>query len=351
MKEPAIVITKDILRIIAELDEFKGAWKAIGNLAPDRLNALKKIATIESIGSSTRIEGVKLSDSEIEALLSGIDIQSFQSRDEEEVAGYAEAMTMIFDSFQEISFTENHIKQLHSILLKYSTKDNRHRGDYKKATNHVEAFDTDGKSIGVVFKTTTPFDTPLKMQALTEWTYRNLEKNELHPLLVIAVFTVQFLAIHPFQDGNGRLSRVLTTLLLLKSGYRYVPYCSLERIIELNKDSYYKALRKAQITIETDDSGLDVWLMFFLESLKKQKDTLAKKIERENIMTKLPALSREIIEIVKEHGQTTTSDIEAITNKNKNTIKVRLRELVTENFLTRNGSGKGTWYTIGTRSV
>ncbi len=351
MKEPAVVITKEILRIIAELDEFKGAWRAIGNLAPDRLNALKKIATIESIGSSTRIEGVKLSNTEIEALLSGIDIKSFQSRDEEEVAGYAEAMTMIFNSFQEISITENHIKQLHSVLLKFSTKDSRHRGDYKKTANHVEAFDTTGKSIGVVFKTATPFETPLKMQALAEWTYTNLEEKDLHPLLVIAIFTVHFLAIHPFQDGNGRLSRVLTTLLLLKTGYLYVPYCSLERIIEMNKDQYYMALRKAQTTIETDDSGLDFWLMFFLESLKQQKDNLEKKIERENIMTKLPVLSKEIINIVKEHGQTTISDIEAITNKNKNTIKVRLKELVTENYLNRNGSGKSTWYTIGTRPV
>ncbi len=351
MREPTVVITKKILKYIAELDEFKGAWRAIGNLAPDRLNALKKIATIESIGSSTRIEGVKLSDTEIEVLLSGIDIKSFQSRDEEEVAGYSEAMSMVFESFQEISISENHIKQLHSVLLTHSSKDIRHRGDYKKTTNHVEAFDVDGKSIGVVFKTATPFDTPLKMQALTEWTYLNLEKNELHPLLVIAIFTVHFLAIHPFQDGNGRLSRVLTTLLLLKTGYLYVPYCSLERIIEMNKDSYYKALRKAQNKIETDNSGLEAWLMFFLESLKKQKDNLGKKIERENIMTKLPLLSKEIISIVKEHGHTTISGIEAITNTSRNTIKVRLKELVIENYLTRNGRGKSTWYTIGTRPV
>ncbi len=351
MREPTVVITKKILKLIAELDEFKGAWKAIGNLAPDRLNALKKIATIESIGSSTRIEGVKLSNTEIEALLSGIDIKSFQSRDEEEVAGYSEAMSMVFESFQEISISENHIKQLHSVLLKHSSKDSRHRGDYKKATNHVEAFDVDGKSIGVVFKTAAPFDTPLKMQALTEWTYLNIEKNELHPLLVIAIFTIHFLAIHPFQDGNGRLSRVITTLLLLKTGYLYVPYCSLERIIEMNKDSYYKALRKAQTKIETDDSGLEAWLMFFLESLKKQKDNLEKKIERENIMTKLPVLSKKIISIVKEHGHTTISDVVNITNTSRNTIKVRLKELVLENYLTRNGRGKSTWYTIGTRPV
>lgn len=351
MREPAVIITRDILRFIAEIEEFKGKWKAIGNLAPDRLNALKKIATIESIGSSTRIEGVNLTDQEIENLLAGIDIHSLSSRDEQEVAGYAEVMTMIFESFQEIQISENHIKQLHRDLLKYSSKDKRHRGEYKKAPNSIEAFDAHGKSMGIILKTATPFDTPQKMQSLIEWTCHNIEKNELHPLLVVSIFTVHFLAIHPFQDGNGRLSRILTTLLLLKAGYLYVPYCSLERIIEINKDRYYMALRKAQITIETDDSGLGVWILFFLESLKKQKDTLEKKIERENIMIKLPPLSREIISIVKEHGQTTISDIEAITSTNKNTIKVRLRKLVKENYLIRNGRGKSTWYTIGTRPV
>jgi len=248
MKEPFVNITKDVLRLIAQIDEFKGAWKAIGSLAPNRLNALKKIATIESVGSSTRIEGVKLTDTEVEALLAGLDTHSFQSRDEEEVAGYAEAMNLIFDAFEQIALTENYIKQLHRILLQYSSKDVRHRGDYKKMPNHVEAFDRSGKSLGVIFETASPFETPMRMEALVNWTTRSLEQKDLHPLLVIAIFTVHFLAIHPFQDGNGRLSRVLTTMLLLQSGYLYVPYSSLEAVIEINKEGYYLALRKTQST-------------------------------------------------------------------------------------------------------
>jgi len=246
MKEPFINITKDILRLVAELDEFKGEWKALGNLAPHRLKALKKIATIESVGSSTRIEGVKLTDREVEQLLSGFDTRSFRSRDEEEVAGYAEAMNLVFESFQEILVTENHIKQLHSILLKYSLKDVRHRGEYKKLPNHVEAFDHNGKSLGIIFETALPFETPMKMETLLKWTNHNLEAKELHPLLIIAIFIVHFLAIHPFQDGNGRLSRILTTLLLSQNGYSYIPYSSLESIFEQNKYNYYLALRKAQ---------------------------------------------------------------------------------------------------------
>ena len=347
MKEPIVNITKEILRLISEIDEFKGEWKALGNLAPNRLRALKKISSIESIGSSTRNEGVKINDQEVEQLLSGLDTKSFRSRDEEEVAGYAEVMNLVFESFKEIPVTENHTKQLHGILLKYSTKDTRHRGEYKKMPNHVEAFDQDGKSLGIIFETASPFDTPGKMKDLFQWTSKKLKEKDLHPLLVTAIFIVHFLAVHPFQDGNGRLSRILTTLFLLKNGYTYVPYSSLENVIERNKDNYYLALKKSQRTLYSDNAELEAWILFFLRSLKAQKDMLAKKIEREHKMVKLPELSMQIIEIVKEHGQTTISEIQAITNANRNTIKVRLRELVANNYLLKEGKGKGTWYTIG----
>jgi Fic family protein len=350
LKEPVVNITKDILVLIAQIDEFKGAWKAIGTLAPDRLNALKKIATIESVGSSTRIEGVKMTDQEVEALLSGLDTRSFRSRDEQEVAGYADAMHLVFESFEQIPLTENHIKQLHRILLQYSSKDERHRGEYKKLSNHVEAFDQNGKSLGVVFETATPFDTPMRMQALIAWTNRNFVQKELHPLLIVAIFTVHFLAIHPFQDGNGRLSRILTTLLLLQSGYLYVPYSSLEAIVEQNKEGYYLALRKAQGTLNRSDEKLDAWLLFFLTCMQKQKNNLAAKIQREQLVVKLPSLSIQILQIVREHGRASISDIQAVTEANRNTIKVRLRELVKDQYLVPQGKGKATLYLPGKRS-
>jgi len=348
MKEPNVDITKEILKLIAEIDEFKGEWKALGNLAPERLDALKKVATIESIGSSTRIEGGTLTDQEIEALLSGLDTKSFRSRNEEEVAGYAEAINLVFESFGDIPLTDNHIKQLHRILLRYSSKDIRHRGEYKKFPNHVEAFGQDGNSLGIIFKTTSPFETPGKMEGLIEWTNRQLKEKELHPLLVAAVFIVHFLAIHPFQDGNGRLSRILTTLILLKAKYLYVPYSSLESVIEANKDKYYLALRKAQGTLETDDAKLNDWIVFFLNALKTQKSLLARKIVREQKRMELPSLSRRILGIIKDHGGLTISDIEKMTGANRNTLKVRLRELTENKYLSKigKGKGKGTRYTI-----
>lgn len=339
-----LTISPEMLRFIGKLDEFKGRWHAIGRLAPERLSALRRVATIESVGSSTRIEGSKLSDQEVDRLLSGMAIDSFRSRDEQEVAGYAAAMELIFESFSEISLSDNHIKQLHGLLLKYSTKDERHRGQYKTLPNQVEAFDAEGKSVGVIFATAAPFDTPRLMETLLAWTRQAVEGGEHHPLLVIAVFVVRFLAIHPFQDGNGRLARALTTLLLLRAGYTYAPYSSLERVIEENKDQYYLSLRHAQSTLDGDESNLHEWVHFFLRCLVAQKDALQRRIERERLIAPLPPLSESLLQITREHGRVTTATGTRITGANRNTVKVHLRNLVEAGHLVSHGKGKGTWY-------
>lgn len=340
-------ITPEILKLIAEIDEFKGSWKALGMLAPERLAALRKVATIESIGSSTRIEGAKLSDRQIETLLSNIDNKSFTTRDEQEVAGYADVMQILFDSWETIPITENYIKQLHSILLQYSHKDQRHRGNYKSVNNHIEAFDINGKSLGVLFNTASPMMTTVLMQELVDWTRTAFTEKQLHPLLIIGIFIVRFLAVHPFQDGNGRLSRVITTLLLLKSGYTYVPFSSLETVIEDNKDSYYLALRRTQKDLDTNNPNWNPWLLFFLRSLKRQKDRLEMKLEREKIMrSSLPELSVSILELAKEYGRITTGEIETLTQASRSTIKSRIKELIDMKKLSRNGKGRSTWYSL-----
>jgi Fic family protein len=342
-----IQITGEILKVIAEIDEFKGAWKAIGRIAPERLSNLRRVATIESIGSSTRIEGAKLSDREVERLLSNLEIKKFSTRDEQEVAGYAEVMEMIFTNFDAILPTENHIKQLHGDLLKYSDKDERHRGEYKILPNHVEAFGSDGKGLGVVFETATPFDTPRLTRELVQWAQTNLDENKMHPLIVIAAFVVTFLAIHPFQDGNGRLSRILTTLLLLRAGYVYVPYSSLESIVEQTKKEYYLALRQTQVTIRTNSPNWQPWIAYFLNVLKEQKKRLEKKIEKEQILAgSLPELSIKIIEIVREHGKITVSEAVKAIGSNRNTIKDHIRNLVKRGYLEKHGAGRGAWYLL-----
>jgi Fic family protein len=341
-----ITISPKILKLIAEIDEFKGGWLSLGQLAPERLSSLKKIATIESVASSTRIEGVKLSDAEVTALLSGLDINSFKNRDQEEVAGYAELMNLIFENFKEMSLNENLIKQLHQVLLKFSSKDVRHRGDYKKLNNHVEAFGPDGKSIGVIFQTATPFDTPFRMEKLSAWLQKSFIERETHPLIIIATFVLDFLAIHPFQDGNGRLSRALTTLLLLKSNYEYVPYSSMERVIEENKDKYYLYLRAAQTEEDNSSVQLGKWIEFFLECLCKQKNTLIKKLEKERALISLPILSERIIITLKDHGKLSLSEVVKVVGANRNTVKAHLFKLIEIKKIQKEGTGKGTVYYI-----
>ncbi len=236
LRTATLRITPEVLTLIARIDEFKGAWRALGTLTPDRLSALRRVATIESIGSSTRIEGSKLSDREVEKLLSNLENTSFETRDEQEVAGYAELMDLVFSSWQDIPCNENHIKQLHQILVRHSEKDERHRGQYKTNTNSVAAFDEDGNQIRIVFETAMPFDTPRRMAELVSRVAQERDKRVLHPLLIISIFVVVFLEIHPCQDGNGRLGRVLTTMLLMQAGYTYVPYSSLESVIEQNRN-------------------------------------------------------------------------------------------------------------------
>ncbi len=342
-----LVIKNEFLNLISQIDEFKGAWRALGTLAHDRLLALRKVATIESIGSSTRIEGSKLSDREVEKLLSNLEIKSFESRDTQEVAGYAELMDLIFSSWINIPFTENHIKQLHQILLRHSEKDIWHRGNYKTNTNSVAAFNAEGQQIGIVFNTASPFDTPRLMTELVDWVEEMRKTKQLHPLIVIAIFVVVFLEIHPFQDGNGRLSRALTTLLLLQAGYAYVPYSSLESIIELNKEAYYLALRQTQGTIRMPKPHWEPWLTFFMKSLAEQVQRLEKKVEREHlILAPLPGHALIIIELAREHGRVTMADAIQATGSNRNTLKEHIRKLIQDGRLVKHGEGRGAWYRL-----
>lgn len=342
-----ISVSPDILQLVAEVDEFKGAWRAIGALSPERLSVLRRVATIESVGSSTRIEGSRLSDRDVERLLSRVHIETFASRDEQEVAGYARVMELVFRSFEDIPLTENYIRQLHRDLLQFSEKDAHHRGNYKSQPNSVAAFDADGNQMGIVFETASPFETPGKMADLVASTRDALETRSVHPLLAIGVFIVVFLDIHPFQDGNGRLSRILTTLLLLRAGYAYVPYCSLESIVELNKEAYYVALRRTQKTTDSSTPDFKPWIEFFLTSLVEQTRRLARKVDDLDLtVPPLPELSVRILEYARTHGRVTMGAMIRQTGISRNTLKEHFRRLVDIGHLTLHGAGRGAWYAL-----
>ena len=185
------------------------------------------------------------------------------------------------------------------------------------------------------------------MAELVGWLNDARELGRLHPLLIVAVFVVVFLEIHPFQDGNGRLSRVLTTLLLLQAGYAYAPYSSLESVIENSKEGYYLTLRQTQGTIRTDTPDWQPWLMFFMRALQQQKRRLATKVEKEKlVMATLPELAVQIIDHARQHSRVTMGDMIRTTGASRNTLKEHFRRLLAQGHIVQHGAGKGTWYNI-----
>ena len=337
-------MTPRIVKLIAEIDEFKGYWGGMESLSSQTLSSMRILATIESIGSSTRIEGAKLGNRQVAELLDGLDINSFRSRDEQEVAGYAKAMQLIHESFEEIELTENNIKYLHKVIMQFSTKDRWHLGGYKKHPNHVAAFDSDGNQIGIIFKTAIPLDTPGLMENLVQTVQERFQDQDIHPLLTIADFVVRFLAIHPFQDGNGRLSRILTNLLLLRNGYPFIQYSSHERIVEANKDNYYLALKTSQEKLKSQKDFSLTWIEFFLELLKKQKDDLKTRIKRERKAHRTPELSARICSLANDHSRITVAFITNELQANRNTVKKHLQNLAKTGRLVQHGKGRGAYY-------
>ena len=337
--------SSDFLQILTRIDEFKGRWKALTWLSPEILTRLRRIATIESVGSSTRIEGSKLTDQQVATILDGLETQSFATRDEQEVAGYASAMNLVFDAADLLTPTENHLFQLHGILLQFSEKDVRHRGGYKTLPNNVGAFDADGNMIGIVFETTTPFDTPREMKELLAWIAHREALKDLHPIIAIGMFVVVFLKIHPFQDGNGRLSRILTTLLLLRAGYSYAPYASMEAIVEQNKESYYRSLRATQQSLKGENPDWRPWLAFFLQTLDKQRIALEAKVAALELkISSLSEAERRLLDRVESAGRITVAEASALKGESRNTVRKRLAGLVAKGFLALEGRGRGSAY-------
>lgn len=329
---------------IAQIDELKGRWIAGSNLSPQTLGRLKRSVLITSTGASTRIEGAKLSDEDVEKMLRGISIQKFSNRDEQEARGYFELLQNVFDSWKDLHFNESLIKHFHKELLKYVEKDVLHRGDYKKKENKVEMIDEVGKSIGVLFDTTPAYLTPKEMTELIEWTKNELNEKQYHPLLIIGNFIVEFLNIHPFQDGNGRLSRILTNLLLIQSGYLYMPYISHEKFTEDNKPDYYLALRKSQKTFKTANQDMIPWLNFFLTIVLKQSQMANGLLTAENIETLLSPKQLAVWEYLQTVEQASPNEISEKAGVARPTVNQVLNKLLELKKVERLGEGAAIRY-------
>ena len=337
-------IPSEVLSKIAKIDEIKGRWIGGLQINPQTLGRLKRSVLLTSTGASTRIEGVKLTDKEIEKLMQGVAIKKFTDRDSQEVQGYYELLHNVFDSWKSIKFSESTVKHFHNQLLKYVGKDQRHRGNYKKTENTVEMFDENGKSIGIVFEPTKAYLTPKEMQELMDWAEKALGEKKYHPLLIIGNFLVEFLKIHPFQDGNGRVSRILTNLLLLKAGYAYMPYISHEKIVEDNKNNYYLALIKSQKTFGKKTEDIFPWLNFFLDILLQQSEMAIKLIESEDVEKLLSPKQLSIWNYLQKVPEATPLEIGRETKIGKPTVLQAINRLIKLRKVERIGMGSGTRY-------
>lgn len=337
-------IAGEIWSKITQVDELKGQWIAGARLSPQVLSRLKRSVLVTSTGASTRIEGAKLSDEDVEKLMRGIGIQKFTDRDKQEVKGYFELLENVFDSWKSLKFSESAMKHFHKELLKYVEKDKDHRGEYKKRENQVQMINAAGESVGVLFDTTPAYLTPKETQELVEWTQETLTEKKYHPLLIVGNFLVEFLQIHPFQDGNGRLSRVLTNLLLLKEGYLYMPYISHEKLVEDNKPEYYLALRQSQKTFGTVKETITPWLDFFLTIFLKQSKMAVELLSKENIEKLLSKKQLSVWQYLQEVDEATPGEIAKKAKVARPTVSQALDKLLRLKKVERIGLGRSTRY-------
>lgn len=338
-------VYQQIMKRLSDIDSFKGNWQAIELKHSKHLKELRRIATIASIGSSTRIEGATLTDQEVEKLLKSVKITKLTTREQQEVVGYYEALEIILDNYEEIPLTENYLHQMHGILLKHSGKDQSHKGRYKQLSNQVVANYPDGTH-RTIFRTTEPHLTSSEMESLLIWASERREKADMHPVLLVAVFVYEFLSIHPYQDGNGRLSRLLTTLLLAQQGYDFVQYVSFENIIEEQKEGYYRALMDGQKNRYTEDEKIDKWVLFFLDCLVTLVLRLDEKYKQYSKLKKeLNDRQKEVLELIRNKEVVRISDVEtSFEAYSRNTLKKDLAYLVNEGFLLKTGEKSGTRY-------
>ncbi len=337
-------VPQNLWSLINHIDELKGRWVGGASFNSQTLKRLKRSVLITSAGASTRIEGAKLLDEDVEKLMRGLSVKKFADRDQQEVKGYYELLENIFHGWKQIPFNESAIKHLHKELLKHVSKDERHRGEYKKLENNVEMFDELGTSVGVVFETVPAYLVPKQMQELVTWTVSALDQKEFHPLFVIGNFLVEFLATHPFQDGNGRLSRILTNLLMLKAGYEYVPYVSHEKLIEDNKADYYLVLRKSQKTLDTDHENVTAWLEFFLTISLEQAKQAIELLSHENIERLLSPKQLAVWSYLASVVEATPADIAKTAEVARPTVSQALDVLLRLKKVERIGQGRATRY-------
>lgn len=329
----------DLVNAISKIDRFDASWNSLEKTEGRSLKHLKTIATVRSVGASTRIEGSSLSDNEVQALIQNLDITKLHQRDEQEVAGYFTTLDLIADTYSEIAVSETAIKSLHNNLMRFNAADGWHRGGYKQHSNSVQAQTPEGKAY-TIFQTTPPgIATEDSMRDLIDW-YATEEK--VHALIRTAIFCYEFLSIHPFQDGNGRLSRLLSTLLLLKNGYKWIQYVSFEHEIESLKSEYYRCLMDCQQHRPGED--ITKWVHFFTKCLSNIQDQLLNKLQRKPSNLLLSAREQEVLRFIESHPASGSGKIAQELKLSLRTAQQTLAGLLEKGVIEKAGIGKATAY-------
>lgn len=324
---------------LSKIDRFDASWASIEKREGATLRQLKSIATVRSVGASTRIEGSKMTDDEVAVLIEKLSISKLEERDEQEVMGYFEALDTIAENYNSIGISESQIKNLHKILMKHAGKDEWHRGNYKQVSNAVEANLTDGTK-QVVFNTTEPgLATQDAMRQLFDWYHSD---SETIPLIKTALFVYEFLSIHPFQDGNGRLSRLIGSLLLLKNGYSWIQYVSFEHEIENRKSEYYKVLMQTQRNRPSEN--VTEWITFFISCLINIQEQLLIKLEEGRTEKPISQRDKRILVFIQNHAGSSSGEISKKLDIALPTVKKSLGGLVAKGIITKEGQGKSTGY-------
>ena len=337
-------LTLEVTRLLEDLARFQD-WERLKRTQPERLKGLRRIATVESVAASTRIEGAQVTNEEVASILDGVALEPMRSRDASEVRGYSDLLTLIYDQSTQLPITESYVKQMHKVLLQHSEVEAHHRGEYKRLPNDVMATAPDGRRV-TMLKTASPFETAVLMPRLVDEYTAALLSPDWHPLILIADFVLWFLSVHPFLEGNGRLSRALATLMLLKAGYEYVPFASLEKVVEDNKGEYYSTLQRSQIAARDDAGDYQPWLVFFLQTLRAQQENLAAVLNRDRETQSLSADQQKLLDALGRAGFASASQLASELGRPSRTIRYNLAVLADRKLIDFEGQRRGRRYRL-----
>lgn len=328
----------EVLGLVAQIHEYKGKQALFLKQKPATLEKLVEIAKIQSTEASNKIEGVVTTAARIKQLCD--QKTTPRNRDEEEISGYRDALSLIHESYEYIPIKSSYILQMHQVLYRYSQRGIG--GRFKNTQNYITEIKESGEQI-VRFMPLDPFETPTAIEKMCESFNRETDACEVDPLILIPAFIVDFLCVHPFNDGNGRMSRLLTTLLLYRAGYVVGKYVSLESKIEKTKESYYKALEKSDINWNREENDITPFIKYILGTvLAAYRDFEQRVILVEDKSSAIDLVRNAVNNTI---GKFTKSDImELVPSVGKTSVENSLKILIEEGVIGRDGKGKATFY-------